>query len=108
MHHCPGFACSCDDVKTSGAVHTSFIVKLSASRSVTCAPSGSSPVSVFADPLPCKGIPPCASVSDLVDNRIADLNAAVKQVYTKRQLHSDPVIMPMTQRAKNPITASRI
>jgi hypothetical protein len=30
MHHCPGFACSCHDVKTSGAVHTSFIVKLSA------------------------------------------------------------------------------
>jgi hypothetical protein len=30
MHHCLGFACSCHDVKTSGAVHTSFIVKLSA------------------------------------------------------------------------------
>src|ERR1700739_550827 len=30
MHHCPGFACSCHDVKTSGAVHESFIVKLSA------------------------------------------------------------------------------
>ena len=29
MHHCPGFACSCHDVKTSGAVHKSFIVKLS-------------------------------------------------------------------------------
>jgi hypothetical protein len=30
MHHCPGFACSCHDLKTSGAVHKSFIVKLSA------------------------------------------------------------------------------
>jgi hypothetical protein len=30
MHHCRGFACSCHDLKTSGAVHTSFIVKLSA------------------------------------------------------------------------------
>jgi hypothetical protein len=26
----PGFACSCHDLKTSGAVHKSFIVKLSA------------------------------------------------------------------------------
>jgi hypothetical protein len=28
MHHCPGLACSCHDVKTSGAVDTSFIVKI--------------------------------------------------------------------------------
>ena len=30
MHHCPGFACSCHDLSTFGAVHKSFIAKLSA------------------------------------------------------------------------------
>jgi hypothetical protein len=30
MHHCPSFACSCHDVSTFGAVHKSFIAKLSA------------------------------------------------------------------------------
>jgi hypothetical protein len=30
MHHCPGVACSCHDLNTSGAVHKSFIAKLSA------------------------------------------------------------------------------
>ncbi len=30
MHHCPGFACSYHDLRTSGAVHKSFIAKLSA------------------------------------------------------------------------------
>ena len=30
MHHCPGLACSCHDLSTFGAVHKSFIAKLSA------------------------------------------------------------------------------
>jgi len=31
MHHRPGFACSCDDLETSGAVNKTFAAKLSAS-----------------------------------------------------------------------------